>query len=434
MNSHNSRILKRIFSIGINAVKGYDAVKSVVKLTHNIIEISGEKYRLSFFNKIIVIGAGKASFDMARALDKIIGSRIDRGIVITKYGYGGLLNHIEVVEASHPMPDIHGVQATQRLMALSDGVDSHTLVIMLLSGGASSLLVAPDGVSLMDKIKTTSLLLKSGAVIDELNTVRKQLSLVKGGRLAHLFYPAKIVTLIVSDVIGNKLEIIGSGPTVEDVSTPKQALDIIDRYHVRDKIPRAVLKRLEQKKAIPDNRCIPSRTRNIIIADNRKAVDACRAGALRLGLTPVILTTSLHGEAREVGHVLSSIAYEMAHNRKTNGKGICIISSGETTVTVTGTGKGGRSQELALAFAMDIQGKKKISLLSAGTDGTDGPTDAAGAIVDNTTISRINEMYMDPYKYLLNNDSYRVLDKAGALLKTGATGTNVMDIQLILIS
>ncbi len=434
MNPDNSRIVRKIFSAGVNAVRGYDAVRSVVKLTHNTLGIAGKKYRLSSFNRIVVLGAGKASYDMARALDEILGRRINEGVVITKYGYGGLLNHIAVMEASHPLPDREGIRATQRVMSLARNVDRHTLVIMLLSGGASSLLVAPDGISLSDKIKTTSLLLKSGAGIDELNTVRKQLSLVKGGRLAGMFYPAEIVTLIISDVIGNKLGIIGSGPTVQDTSTTKQALDIIDRYHGRDKVPQAVIKRLERKKNITNSRAVRSKVQNIIIADNRKAVDACKTQALKLGLTPEILTTSLHGEAREAGHVLASIANEMARRKTRSRKKVCLISSGETTVTVTGTGKGGRSQELALAFAMDIAGKQKITLLSAGTDGTDGPTDAAGAIIDNTTINRIVTMGMEPYTYLLNNNSYTVLDKAGALLKTGATGTNVMDIQLILLS
>ncbi|MCL5878613.1 MAG: glycerate kinase, partial [Deltaproteobacteria bacterium] len=222
-------------------------------------------------------------------------------------------------------------------------------------------------------------------------------------------------------------------PTVQDTSTPQQALEIIDRYHGRDKVPQAVIKRLERKKNVTDNRAVRSKVQNIIIADNRKAVDACKNRALKLGLTPVILTTSLHGEAREAGHVLASIANEMARRKTGNRKKVCLISSGETTVTVAGNGKGGRSQELALAFAMDIAGKQKITLLSAGTDGTDGPTDAAGAIIDNTTTNRIAKIGMDPNTYLLNNDSYTVLDKAGALLKTGATGTNVMDIQLILL-
>ncbi len=434
MNPDNSRIVRKIFAAGVNAVRGYDAVRSVVKLTHNTLGIAGKKYRLSSFNRIIVLGAGKASFDMAKALDEILGRHINEGVIITKYGYGGLLNHIAVIEASHPLPDREGIRATQRVMSIARDVDRHTLVIMLLSGGASSLLVAPDGISLGDKIKTTSLLLKSGAGIDELNTVRKQLSLVKGGRLAGMFYPAEIVTLIISDVIGNKLGTIGSGPTVQDTSTPQQALEIIDRYHGRDKVPQAVIKRLERKKNVTDNRAVRSKVQNIIIADNRKAVDACKNRALKLGLTPVILTTSLHGEAREAGHVLASIANEMARRKTGNRKKVCLISSGETTVTVAGNGKGGRSQELALAFAMDIAGKQKITLLSAGTDGTDGPTDAAGAIIDNTTISRIVSMGMEPYTYLLNNDSYTVFDKAGALLKTGATGTNVMDIQLILLT
>lgn len=434
MRLNDAALLKAIFFSGVNAVKGYDAVKSSVRLHRKGIEISGKDYSFGYFKNITVIGAGKASFDMARALDGTIGSRIDDGIVITKYGYGGRLKHIKVIEAGHPLPDLNGARATEQLLSLANSVDRHTLVIVLLSGGASSLLVAPDGISLRDKIKTSSLLLKSGASIDELNMVRKQLSMVKGGRLAGIFYPAEIVTLIISDVIGNRLEIIGSGPTVWDTSTVDQAMEVINLYRLNGKIPLPVLQRLKQQKKALHQRFAPERVRNIIIADNKKAVDACAAEASKLGLTPFILTTTLHGEARETGHVLASIADEMAQNEKKNKRSMCIISSGETTVTVRGAGKGGRSQELALAFAMDVHGKKGISLLSAGTDGTDGPTDAAGALVDGTTIDRIKSTGMEPRAYLMNNDSYTALGMAGTLLKTGPTGTNVMDIQLMLLS
>ncbi len=433
MGLNNSAILKRIFLAGLKAVNGSAAVRHVIRQDKAGITICGTCYSYAHFNRIFVIGAGKASFDMAKALDGTMGGHIDNGIIITKYGYGGTLKHIKTIEAGHPLPDLNGVKATQQLLSLAGSVNRHTLVLMLLSGGASSLLVAPDGISLKDKIRTTSLLLRSGAGIDELNSVRKQLSLVKGGRLADVFYPAKMVTLIISDVIGNRLETIGSGPTVKDASTPDQAMEIINLYRLSDKIPGAVLRRLEQKKNNYHRPSISPHVKNVIIADNKKAAAACTTEALRLGLKPFILTTSLHGEAREAGHVLASIADEMARNKKSQDKRICIISSGETTVTVKGTGRGGRNQELALSFAIDIQRKKSINLLSAGTDGTDGPTDAAGAIVDGTTAARIKTMGLDPYKYILNNDSYTILEKAECLLKTGPTGTNVMDIQLILI-
>ncbi len=433
MTLDHDRILKRIFAKGIVAVSGYGAVRSAVRITSPGIMVAGRLYSYKAFNRVVVIGAGKASFDMARGLEKVIGSRIDEGLVITKYGHGGRLKHIGVFEAAHPLPDKNGVAATRRLLALADGIDRRTLVIMLLSGGASALLVAPDGVLLRDKIKVTSLLLKAGASIDELNAVRKQLSKVKGGRLAGAFYPATMVTLIISDVVGNRLDVIGSGPTVPDTSTPKQALDIIGRYGLEGNMPAAIMEQLLYKTDHAPTRVPPSRARNIIIADNRKAVHACAEGAARLGLRPFVLTTTLRGEAREVAHVLSSIATGTAGKREKGGKGVCLISGGETTVTVKGAGKGGRNQELALSFAMDIAGEKGITLLSAGTDGTDGPTDAAGAVVDGRTIDRMLKAGMVPARYLSNNDSYTALDKVGALLKTGPTGTNVMDIQLILI-
>ncbi len=434
MRSNDAAILKKVFFSGVHAVTGYGAVHHAVRPTTRGIEIAGKEYRFGYYKKIIVVGAGKASFSMARAIDEVLGSRIDNGIVITKYGYAGRLKHIDVFEAGHPFPDQNGIEATKRLMSLAAHVDRYTLVLMLLSGGASSLLVAPDGVSLKDKILTTALLLRSGAGIDELNIVRKHLSRVKGGRLARLFYPARTVTLIISDVIGNRLGSIGSGPTVEDTSTPAQALEILDRFHLKKEVPAAVITRLEQRNMGPAVRPGPARARNVIIADNRKAVDAGKAESRRLGLRPLILTTRLHGEARSVGHELAALAQRTANRKYRKSRPICMISSGETTVTVQGTGKGGRSQELALGFAIDISGKKGITLLSAGTDGTDGPTDAAGALVDGTTADRMERSGMDPAAYLLNNDSYTVLDRVGALFRTGPTGTNVMDIQVILVS
>lgn len=429
---NDKALLKKIFFSGIKAVNSYDAIKRVITLNKNYINIAGKKYSLKFFKKILVIGAGKASFNMAKAVDHIIGPYIYKGIIITRYGQGGKLNHIKVLEGSHPLPDANSVKATAQLIELAKDVDHRTLVIMLLSGGASSLLVAPDGVSLSHKIRATSLLLKAGAGIEELNIVRKQLSLVKGGKLAQIFYPAKMVTLIISDVIDNRPDIIGSGPTVDDSSTPEQAIAIIERYNLRKKMPLAILKNLKLKASL-QKQVSKSHVRNIIIADNKKAIQACKKEAFRSGILPVVLTTRLHGEAREVAHALASIALEIHDKMKTGNKKVCIISGGETTVTVTGKGKGGRNQELALSFGMDIKERAHITLLSAGTDGIDGPTDAAGAIVDDTTIPQINKLGINPLKYLSNNDSYTLLNKVNALLKTGSTGTNVMDIQLILI-
>ncbi len=432
----NKAILKKIFFAGVKAVNAYSAVVSKIKLLDRSIEIAGKKYSLDLFNRVIVVGAGKACYDMAKGIEDVLGRIITHGVVVTKYGHGGSLKHIKVFEASHPLPDMNGVKATEQIISMANNVDQQTLVIVLLSGGASSLLVAPEGISLNDKIITTSLLLKSGATIDELNIVRKHLSYVKGGKLASMFYPAKIVTLIISDVIGNRLDIIGSGPTYFDPSTPQQAIGIIKKYNLMFRIPEPVIKHLENK-SMHDvqkrtNNRMHKHARNIIIADNRLAVETCKREATRYGLKPIVITTRLHGEAREVAHVLGSIACYIHDNKRGKSKHVCLISGGETTVTVKGKGRGGRNQELALAFAMDIQ-NMDISMLSAGTDGSDGPTDAAGAIVDGNTMADIKKSGMDPFKYLTNNDSYTLLNRIGALLKTGPTGTNVMDIQLILV-
>ncbi len=429
---HPSKLLKALFYDGINAVNGYNAVKGVIRINRKEIIISGNEYPSGQFKHIIVAGAGKASVSMAKAIDDLVGERIERGIVITKYGHGNRLKHIDVLEAGHPLPDQNSIDGTKRILNLSKYADEQTLLIMLLSGGASSLLVAPDGILLEDKIKTTELLLKSGAGIDELNTVRKQLSLVKGGGLANAFFPAHVITLMISDVIGNKLDTIGSGPTVKDSSTSIDALKIIQHYGLIKRVPIRVKQLLEQKSKAYMQHTRIRHTKNIIIADNRKAIEACRIRASKMGLKTIILTDSLHGEAKEVAKVLASIALELKH-KKIN-RGICLISGGETTVNVIGKGKGGRNQELALSFAMELKGIKGITLLSAGTDGTDGPTDAAGAIVDYETITKIKVHGIEPYQSLLNNDSYTALDSANCLLKTGPTDTNVMDLQLIIVN
>jgi glycerate 2-kinase len=319
--------------------------------------------------------------------------------------------------------------------------DDKTLVICLISGGGSALLVAPyPGITLDEKQRTTDLLLKAGADISELNTVRKHISKIKGGRLAEIAYPARIKSLILSDVIGDRLDVIASGPTSPDKTTYEDALKVIEKFSVSDGIPPNVLDILHRgllgliPETPKENSIIFRSVENIIIGSNRKALEAAETKADELNFQAKIMSAEIMGEARDVGRRLAKTALEIRDTSGTNdGKKTCIISGGETTVTVRGAGIGGRNMELALAFAIEIEGSDGITLLSAGTDGTDGPTDAAGAIVDGATTKKAKSIGLDPCEYLENNDSYNFFRQIDALFITGPTGTNVMDIQIMVI-
>jgi glycerate 2-kinase len=398
-------------------------------------------YRDGDFRRLLTVGFGKASPSMAGALAESLGELVDAGLVVTKYGHilASVPGRIRLFEAGHPVPDDNGRRATEELLGLVHSADERTLIVTLISGGGSALLVAPqDGISLADKQRTTSLLLHAGADIGELNTVRKHLSRIKGGRLAEAAFPATIVSLILSDVIGDRLDVIASGPTAADPSTFGDALGILERYRLSTEVPPSVvdLLRRGERGELPETPKPGSRflerVENIIVGSNRQALAAAARSARRLGLTVEILSAELTGEAREVGRQLAQKALTSAE-RKSSHSGLCLLAGGETTVTVRGKGKGGRNMEMALAFAIEISGHPGITFLSAGTDGTDGPTDAAGAIVDGGTVGRAKEMGLDPREYLDNNDSYTFFQRCGGLLITGATGTNVMDLQILVI-
>ena len=392
--------------------------------------------------RLYVASFGKAAFAMTRALvESPVMDLITRGIAVTKYGHaqGVLPDTIDVFEAGHPVPDAAGVSATGRIIGMLQNADPQTLVLCLISGGASALLVAPgDGVTLSDKQQVTQLLLRAGADIHELNTVRKHISGIKGGRLAALASPSPVLSLILSDVIGDPLDVIASGPTSPDETTFGDALNVIEKYQLRDKIPAAVSKILEDgankkiaetpKKGDP----VFNKVENVIIGSNKTAVEAAARKAEKSGFETTILSSDVQGEARDVARWLAQKAVDLK-KRKADGKKICLISGGETTVTVRGDGIGGRNTEMALAFAEEISGVEGITFLSAGTDGTDGPTDAAGAIIDGRTIDKAKEVGLLSGSYLKNNDSYTFFKKTSELLVTGSTGTNVMDIQIILL-
>jgi glycerate 2-kinase len=438
--------LADIFSAALAAADPYNAVLKAARLEHHQLQIAGTKYDLGSYERIIVVGAGKATARMAQAIESLLGRQISAGLIVVKYDHTAELSIIEQVEAAHPIPDEAGIAGTEHILQMVHSPDARTLVICLLSGGASALLVAPaEGLTLQDKQEATGLLLKAGASINELNAVRKHLSRIKGGRLAQAAYPAQLVTLIVSDVIGDPLDVIASGPTAPDSSTYADAWAVIGKYALREKLPPRAADCLQRgiagqaPETIKKNDPCMDRTRNVIVAGIRQALAAAEREAAQLGYATRTHSVMLEGEARDAARFLAQAARnELAAMQA--GERRCLLYGGETTVTVRGSGKGGRNQELALAFALEIEGEQGVSLLSAGTDGTDGPTDAAGATVDGTTAAQARSMGIDPLLHLERNDSYaffRQFDAASGVhchLRTGPTGTNVMDIQIVLLN
>jgi glycerate 2-kinase len=439
-------VLSGIFDAALAAADPCQAVLNAVRVDGDSLLAGGARYDLASFERIVVVGAGKATARMAQAAETLLGSRISAGLIVVKDGHTGPLKIIEQVEASHPVPNQAGIAGTQRLLQLVRDADEKTLVLCLLSGGASALLVAPvDHLTLQDKQHTTQLLLNAGASINELNAVRKHLSAVKGGGLARAAYPAQLLTLIVSDVIGDPLDVIGSGPTSADVSTYAEAAAVIEKYGLQQRLPPRVAEHLRRGRAGQQPETVKAgdpclaTTRNVIVAGIRQALAAAEIKAEQLGFATVMISAELQGEARDAAAFLAQSARGELGTMQA-GERRCLLSGGETTVTVRGNGMGGRNQELALAFALETEGWDGVSLLSAGTDGSDGPNDAAGAVVDGTTAARARSLDIDPAAYLGNNDSYtffRELDAAAGThshFKTGPTGTNVMDIQILLLA
>jgi glycerate 2-kinase len=391
-------------------------------------DINFEKYR-----KVWVVGAGKASALMGSALEELLGDRIDGGCIAIKDGHGAPVRRIELRECSHPVPDDRGVAAAREILAMTRSATDEDLVICCLSGGASALLPLPaEGITLQDKQETTRLLLACGASIHEINAVRKHLSAIKGGQLATAAYPAEVLSLILSDVIGNNLDVIGSGITAPDSSTYADAVAVLEKYDIFDGVPQAVRARLTN----PNSPETPkqdhpafARTRNVIVGSADLALTAAAGRAEALGYHTMVLSSFLEGETRDVARVHAGIAKEIDAFQRPLPRPACVISGGETTVTLRGSGKGGRNQEFVLAAAIDIAGLKGVCVLSAGTDGTDGPTDAAGALCDGETLQR----GPDASDYLAQNDSYSYFDRLGDLIRTGPTGTNVMDVRIVLV-
>ena len=390
--------------------------------------------------RVRVVGAGKASGAMAAAAEAALGDAITDGLVVVKDGYRAATRRIRIVEAGHPVPDARGEAAARKIRAGAEAAGADDLLLVLVSGGGSALTPAPvPPITLGDKQAMTRLLLAAGANINQLNAVRKHCSLLKGGQLARAAAPARVRALLLSDVIGDPLDVIASGPTAPDVSTFGEALAVLRHFDLLDRAPASIVERLERggRGDVPETPKpedpIFRRVSNTVIGNNALVVDAAAARARALGYAPHVLTRSLDGEAREVAGRLVALARDIQGGRGPVTPPACVIAGGETTVTVRGHGRGGRCQELGLAAAIALDGLGGIAALAAGTDGTDGPTDAAGALVDGGSVGRARARGIDAAARLEDNDSNPALAAAGDLVVTGPTNTNLLDLYLVLI-
>ncbi|HII67870.1 glycerate kinase [Thermococcus sp.] len=420
----------------IRSADPYEAVKRALKVEDNMLIIKEKEFPIK--GKIYVLAFGKAACSMAQAVEEILDDKIAEGIAVTKYGYSLPLKKIKVIEAGHPIPDENSMKGAHLGVELAKKVGENDILLVLISGGGSALFMLPeDGISLEDKMKTNELLLKSGAKIYEINTVRKHISKVKGGKLAKLV-KGTLISLVLSDVVGDPLEAIASGPTVKDPTTFQDAYRLLKLYNVWDKLPQSVKRHIElgiegeREETLKED--LPN-VHNFLIASNSLACEAAKRKAEELGLNAYILTTTLEGEAREVAIAFGSIIEEIYHRERPFKRPCVLIAGGETTVTIEGEpGLGGPNQEFALSIARKIAGLKGVAVLAMDTDGTDGPTDAAGGLVDSYTLEVLRKKEgIDVEEFLKRHNAYEALKRAKALLITGPTRTNVNSIVIAVI-
>lgn len=389
-----------------------------------------------------VAGIGKAAGAMAKGAHAVLGERLTGGVLIVPPMVDvPAIPGVEVYRGGHPVPDENGVEGAHQVLRMAEGLSEDDVLLCLISGGGSALMtLPPEGVTLDEVRVTTDLLLRAGATIQELNCVRKHLDRLKGGRLARVTAPARAVALVLSDVCGDPLDVIASGPLSPDPTTFETAVHVLTAHDLWEQIPASVRHHLErglegeEEESPTDSDPVFGMVDVRVVGNNRLAAEATRREAERLGYRTLLLSTSIAGEAREVGRVLAAIGREVLASGEPLPPPCCLVAAGETTVTVKGDGRGGRNQELALGGALELQGERGIVLASLGTDGVDGPTDAAGAIVDGSTIQRALEQGLDPLDTLARNDAYSFLQALGELIVTGPTGTNVMDIQIVMVA
>ena len=437
-NRNIQPIVRRLLQAGLEAADPTVAMDHGVQVTNGILQVGKRRYNLNKCQRVVCVGAGKASATMAVTVERLLGPRLEGGIVVVKDGHRLGTQKVQVLEAWHPVPDRRSERAGTSILELVASLTSRDLLIVLLSGGASSLMAVPaGGLTLKDKQATTTLLLRCGATIHEINTVRKHLSGIKGGQLA-MNTSATVVTLALSDVLGDDLATIGSGPTAPDPTTFSDAHTILKKYHVWQDVPTSVRKHVEAgvKGNVSDTPKpgigLFKRVHHEVIGNNRMAIESVAKQAKSLGFKTLILTTKLQGEAHEMGAMLAAVAREIHESGNPVPPPACLLWGGELTVKVTGKGKGGRAQEFALAAALKIAGFPKTCVVGFGTDGNDGPTDAAGALVDGETVARTLKRSCDPSQALVRHDSYTFFKKAGGHILTGPTGTNVNDIYMLL--
>ncbi len=444
--------LTAIFKAGVARVDPRSMMTDRLKLHGNRLSVVTETQEIAIdlerFPRLLVIGGGKAGAKMAAGVEEVLGDRIDGGLVAVRDPHEEKLERIETVIAGHPVPDDRSVEAARKIVALARSADERTLVITLISGGGSALLCYPfdeagHRLGLAEKQEVTRLLLASGATIHEVNCVRKHLSGVKGGRLAAAIYPAVSVNLILSDVVGDNLDAIASGLVAPDSTTYADALAIVGRYNMERRLPKTAFRLLKEgamgklpetpKPGDPLFRNVS----NVLIGTNAQALLAASTKAAELGYHTRILSSQISGEAREVAKFYLGIGKDIRKRSLLAEPPACIVAGGETTVSIRGTGKGGRNQEMALSFLCEMEKQPAdtdgVYFLSAGTDGTDGPTDAAGAFASREIQSEAAAAGLTPEDFLNRNDSYRFFDPIGRLLKTGPTSTNVCDIQVLLV-
>jgi hydroxypyruvate reductase len=439
------KMAKVIFSKALSAVDPSRILKDGIRIEKDYLRIRIEEeseriFDFNAFNRIFLVGTGKASNSMAQAIEEIFGDRITRGLITTKYGHRLPLKKTEIIESGHPIPDQNSYDGARKIESLLKESGLNDLVIFLLSGGGSALLTLPaDEIDLKEKQEMTQLLLDCGAEIKEINTIRKHISQIKGGWLAKWAYPSTVIGFILSDVVGDQLDVIGSGPTIPDSSTFEEAWQILEKYDLLNEISSSIQKHLRLGKGgkveetPKPGDVVFKKVYNVLIGSNILALRAAEKEASSLGFNTFILSSSIVGETREAARFHTAIAKEVISSGNPIQRPACILSGGETTVTKEGNGLGGRNQEFALAGALEISGIERVVLLSGGTDGTDGPTDAAGAVADHTTVRKAESMGLDPKAYLKNNDAYPFFRSLGDLLITGPTHTNVMDVRIMLI-
>ncbi len=431
-------LFQRVIGAGLRAADPAHALLNRVHRTGHQLQVGRRRYDLRSFDRVVAVGAGKASARMAQALERVLGAYLDSGLIVVKTGHTLPTKRLTVIEAGHPVPDRAGRNAAEQLCARVAELGSRDLLIVLLSGGASSLIPAPvEGVSLADKQRLTHLLLRSGATIQEINVVRKHLSTIKGGRLAEATR-ARIVTLMLSDVIGDALTAIGSGPTAPDPSTYREAIAIMRAYRIWTKAPASIRRHLEcgERGEVSETpKPGTARFRRVqheIIGNNRAAVVAAAEAATRAGLRTILVETPIIGEAFTAGRTFASLAKRLAEGTGIIRRPYCLVAGGETTVTVSGRGRGGRAQEFAAAAACEIAGLQKTWIAAIGTDGTDGPTDVAGAVVSGATLDIAKRKQIDLRRALSRHDTYPALHALKSHIVTGPTGTNVNDLYLLL--